>query len=275
MSRLSGLITQNLPTTSETIFPMLLFIFYPQFFSFMVRWLWGQSFEVEVLGWVFGVKFLYWWGSAPVVWGFLGYLGSGSLYKRMIINLGIKMVLSRNWSSLQLFYGLFVFTPMYLLLSLFSSIRFRFTITVFITWWCNIRPLLSSALFSRCINNGIKISTKDDSEISWDAVRHKISISTKPRDFRRLHKFRSYPLYESEPIDQSLYNSVWLCDSWVNFIINWSSVLTAKSSQWSLIYTINMKNQLSIDHPDPHIHLRLMIGILASLGLHFETFLIF
>ena len=159
----------------------------------------------------------------------------------MIINLGIKMVLPRNWSSLQLFYGSFVLTPMHLLLSLFSSIRYGFTITVFVTWWCNIRPLLSPAFFSRYINNGTKISTKDDYEFSWTLLGIKISISNKSRDFRRLHKFSSYPLNESQPIDQSLYNSVWLLlsDSWVNFIINWSSVLTAKSSQCSGSLTDN------------------------------------
>ena len=51
---------------------------------------WG--FGVGVLYWVFGVEVFSWWGLGPVVWGLLGFLVWGSLYKHERITLGKKMV---------------------------------------------------------------------------------------------------------------------------------------------------------------------------------------
>ena len=52
---------------------------------------WG--FGVGVLYWVFGVGVFSWWGLGPVVWGLLGFLGWGSLYKHKRITLGKKSCL--------------------------------------------------------------------------------------------------------------------------------------------------------------------------------------
>ena len=89
-------------------FPGLFFLIFSYFCSFMVVW----GFGVGVLYWVFGV--FSWWGLGPVVWGLLGFLGLGSLYKHKRINLGKKIV--RFWK------------PMFFLgeyQSLYSSKRFK------------------------------------------------------------------------------------------------------------------------------------------------------
>ena len=46
-----------------------------------------------ILYWVFGVGVFSWWGLGPAVWGHLGFLGWGFLYKHKRITLGKKMVL--------------------------------------------------------------------------------------------------------------------------------------------------------------------------------------
>ena len=65
-------------------FPGLFFIIFSYFGSFMVVW----GFGGRVLYWVFGVGVISWWGLEPVVWGLLGFLARGSLYKHKRINLG-------------------------------------------------------------------------------------------------------------------------------------------------------------------------------------------
>ena len=55
-------------------------------------------FGVGVLYWVFGVGVFSWWGLGPVVWGILGFLGWGSLYKHKRITLETKMVRERQHS---------------------------------------------------------------------------------------------------------------------------------------------------------------------------------
>ena len=62
---------------SYIFFPGLFFIILSYFGSFMV--VWG-----------FGVGVFSWWGLGPVVWGLLGFLGWGSLYKHKRITLGKK-----------------------------------------------------------------------------------------------------------------------------------------------------------------------------------------
>ena len=54
-------------------FPMAILHIFFHFCSYMVVW----GFGVEVLDLVFGVRVFHWWGSGPVVWGFLGLFGLG------------------------------------------------------------------------------------------------------------------------------------------------------------------------------------------------------
>ena len=87
--------------------------FFPQvyslkfFLNFAHLWWFGVwGFGVGVLFWVFGVGAFSWWGLGPVVWGLLGFLGLGSLYKHKRITLGKKMVHAQltHWTVFLLVY---------------------------------------------------------------------------------------------------------------------------------------------------------------------------
>ena len=78
--------------------PPLLYFFsqgYSLYFFLILAHLWWfgvWGFGVGVFYWVFGVGVFSWWGLGPLVWGLLGFLGWGSLYKHKRITLGKKMV---------------------------------------------------------------------------------------------------------------------------------------------------------------------------------------
>ena len=68
---------------------------YSLYFFLILAHLWWfgvLGFGVGVLFWVFGVGVFSWWGLGPLVWGLMGFLGWGSLYKHKRITLGKKMV---------------------------------------------------------------------------------------------------------------------------------------------------------------------------------------
>ena len=67
---------------------VLVFVYTAIFFLIFAHLLWFGVWGFWVLDWVFGVWVFCWRGLGPVVWGLLGFLGWGSLYKHKRITLG-------------------------------------------------------------------------------------------------------------------------------------------------------------------------------------------
>ena len=71
-------------------FPRVILLTFCLIFA-RIWWFWGRGLGLGVLVWIFRVGVYSWWGLGPVVWGILGLLCWGSLYKHRRMTLGKKL----------------------------------------------------------------------------------------------------------------------------------------------------------------------------------------